>query len=91
MPAGDGDREPAGEHQAFLAGDLFRDWPTAAERESVPVLLEVALRLAAGVQDAPQLQRLVDAVTQLVQANESLLARQLLVLVIQRLIHRPPL
>jgi hypothetical protein len=83
--------EPAGERQPFLFGDVVRDWPAAAERESVPVLLEVALRLAAGVQDASQLQRLVDAVTQLVEANEGLLARQLLVAVIGRLIHSPPL
>jgi hypothetical protein len=86
-----GHGEPAGERQAFSFGDILRDLPAAAERESVPVLLEVALRLAAGVQDAAQLQRLVDAITQLVEANESLLARQLLVLVIQRLIHSPPL
>ena len=57
----------------------------------MPVRHQMSLSFAVRVQDAPALQETVDTVSQLVQPNQGLLARQLLVRLLRLVIHRLPL
>lgn len=72
-----------------VGGDLIA-YPAAAEEEPVAVLLQMALRLCEGDADASRRDRLIETVDGLVQANEGLLARQLLVALIVHGFPQPP-